>query len=589
MQTRTRTRTRPLTLGLATGLLAAVLLPIAPIAPAHAAGLKELARHAPASGDLIVAAQIKSQFFTWLLAAGSLAPRATEKVLGEHLKAFATATGIDLQAPVTLVACVNKAVPDDTLVLGTATVDIALLAKAVRASPDLGSVELKEGQGRLVLSSGKWALVVRDDGTFVAGSRTAVKAALGRGGEPALATPARVAPPGAGLIEELESRTTGSFGMALLVRLPEGIPGPPPEGLPVENLAGLLPRIRSFFTGLMDKQVALALTFDAAEAASAAEPVVNGLMKQLDGHLGRETSAKAEAAKSHGPLAALDPHWVAAHVAQESVRELLGQVSVKADGPTVTLAVSREAFDLTPGPLVLTAAAGVLAAVAVPNFKHARDRANFRACYANQKTILGATEMYNLDKNTKQKELTPQFFQALKKDGYLQSIPSDPGQGPDSSASYYFTPRGEGGGIACKVHGSVDGAIPGSLASPKPGSPPGSPPGAPGGNPFAQLVGRIMAPRPDEWRSCMANQKTLAGAIEMYTLDKNTKVTEVTPALLSELKRDGYLRAIPADPGSGPGSESNYYRTPGGIGIACRVHGNVTGDIRGSKPRPPGR
>ena len=49
--------------------------------------------------------------------------------------------------------------------------------------------------------------------------------------------------------------------------------------------------------------------------------------------------------------------------------------------------------------MIVIAIIGVLAAIAVPNFRKARERANQRACYANQKTVAGALEMYNLDNN----------------------------------------------------------------------------------------------------------------------------------------------------------------------------------------------
>ena len=47
--------------------------------------------------------------------------------------------------------------------------------------------------------------------------------------------------------------------------------------------------------------------------------------------------------------------------------------------------------------MIVISIIGVLAAIAIPNFRQAREKSNQRACYANQKTILGAIEMYNLD------------------------------------------------------------------------------------------------------------------------------------------------------------------------------------------------
>jgi hypothetical protein len=79
--------------------------------------------------------------------------------------------------------------------------------------------------------------------------------------------------------------------------------------------------------------------------------------------------------------------------------------------------------------------------------------ARIRGCYSNQKTLVGAIEMYNLDKNTKRAPLDAAFFAALKSGGYLQSIPDDPGQGPGSSGHYRITSAGNG--ITCEIHGRI--------------------------------------------------------------------------------------------------------------------------------------
>jgi len=96
---------------------------------------------------------------------------------------------------------------------------------------------------------------------------------------------------------------------------------------------------------------------------------------------------------------------------------------------------------------------GILAAIAVPNFKKARERANLRACYANQKTLAGATEMYQLDYNVDVEEITPQFIQKLKTDGYLQSVPTCPGNSQIVNPYSFNSSQN----ITCKKHGSVSG------------------------------------------------------------------------------------------------------------------------------------
>lgn len=102
--------------------------------------------------------------------------------------------------------------------------------------------------------------------------------------------------------------------------------------------------------------------------------------------------------------------------------------------------------------MIVIAIIGVLAAIAVPNFQKARERANQRACYANQKTIAGALEMYNLDFNTSLTELGETNLGILKSNGYLQAVPDDPGQGAGSSGKYKLSAED---GVYCDTHGGI--------------------------------------------------------------------------------------------------------------------------------------
>ena len=106
--------------------------------------------------------------------------------------------------------------------------------------------------------------------------------------------------------------------------------------------------------------------------------------------------------------------------------------------------------------MIVIAIIGVLAAIAVPNFRRARERANQRACYANQKTIAGAIEMYNLDYNVSITEVTSSILKTqLKDNGYLQSVPQDPGWGPSSQSHYNLDSNGD---INCTKHGYIQSA-----------------------------------------------------------------------------------------------------------------------------------
>lgn len=80
-------------------------------------------------------------------------------------------------------------------------------------------------------------------------------------------------------------------------------------------------------------------------------------------------------------------------------------------------------------------------------------RSKTRPCYANQKTVIGAIEMYNLDKNTRRTTLDAAFFRDLHGQGYLTSVPQDPGAGRGSSGNYRTT--ADGNGITCLRHGPI--------------------------------------------------------------------------------------------------------------------------------------
>lgn len=310
----------------------------------------------------------------------------------------------------------------------------------------------------------------------------------------------------------------------------------------------------------------------------------------------------------------MDPQKIAAEASRRWSKRLLSGLTIEAKGRSVALSV-RGDIVRSPGAFMSVPMIGVVAAIAVPNFRAARQRANRRACFANQKTLAGATEMYNLDNNTDVKELTPKLLESLKSEGYLRSIPQDPGKGEGSSDHYYLL-QGKKDVIACKVHGSISGDIPGEAPPPPPA--PKSPMGGaaptltgmikrflPGGSPAAMgpgsmsvsgsmsLGGKISpggggAPSPGlqraiekrNKRACFANQKTIAGAIEMYNLDFRTAVKTLDRAQMEELIDKGYMRSLPQDPGQGADSSENYYFTDASRnGVACKVHGNFSGSV----------
>lgn len=94
---------------------------------------------------------------------------------------------------------------------------------------------------------------------------------------------------------------------------------------------------------------------------------------------------------------------------------------------------------------------GVFAAIALPNFKKAKERASQRACFANQKVLAGAMEMYNLDNNAQLKELDPEIMRRLVEHGYLMKIPECP-SAKQGGRAYSLNDEGD---PKCSVHGTV--------------------------------------------------------------------------------------------------------------------------------------
>ena len=83
------------------------------------------------------------------------------------------------------------------------------------------------------------------------------------------------------------------------------------------------------------------------------------------------------------------------------------------------------------------------------NFSEARDRSNLRACFANQNTLLGALEMYNLDMDKTLIIKNADDMKILVDERYIQGMPKDPRYNTDSYRS------DEHGNVWCTNHGTI--------------------------------------------------------------------------------------------------------------------------------------
>lgn len=95
---------------------------------------------------------------------------------------------------------------------------------------------------------------------------------------------------------------------------------------------------------------------------------------------------------------------------------------------------------------------GVAAAIAIPNFKRAREKAQQRACFDNQRLIMNAVKIYNLDNKVTMDEINSENLKKLVKGEYLSHIPTCPSGGVYSSSS----DLSKNGFVKCSKHGSVN-------------------------------------------------------------------------------------------------------------------------------------
>lgn len=103
--------------------------------------------------------------------------------------------------------------------------------------------------------------------------------------------------------------------------------------------------------------------------------------------------------------------------------------------------------------MIVIAIIGILAAIAIPNFRKAREQAREKACYANMRVLLGAIEMYNMDHSAMISDCSGDgTISTLISGQYLKSKISYPEQG----CTYKGSNLTGDGRITCGVHGTVE-------------------------------------------------------------------------------------------------------------------------------------
>lgn len=102
--------------------------------------------------------------------------------------------------------------------------------------------------------------------------------------------------------------------------------------------------------------------------------------------------------------------------------------------------------------MIVIAIIGILAAMAIPNFKKAREQAREKACYSNIRVLLGAIEMYNMDHSVMMN--SPEQSKLTGTNGYLKAEVVC----PETGGTYEGSNLSQDGILSCSIHGAVDGS-----------------------------------------------------------------------------------------------------------------------------------
>ena len=105
--------------------------------------------------------------------------------------------------------------------------------------------------------------------------------------------------------------------------------------------------------------------------------------------------------------------------------------------------------------MIVIAIIGILAAIAIPNFRKAREQAREKACYANIRVILGAIEMYNMDHSAMKASVADADVIGtgiLISGQYLKT----PVTKPETGCVYTGANVDTTGRISCNIHGTVE-------------------------------------------------------------------------------------------------------------------------------------
>ncbi len=338
----------------------------------------------------------------------------------------------------------NDKKPNNVLIALTGSFNAEKLAAEIAKEKKIKvSVEKKNGMTALVAENGFQGLFLNET-TLVFGSSDAVESlAAGKFNAGELS----------GALKKYFDESNFFFSLSLNQKMKDDI---------LKNMRGGVPPIASILLkslvslSAFDSYPALVLKADFSEknAAEDFKKLIDSFKNMADIMISAKEKEEDEKISRANAFELLKPELIGMKMAIAAGKTLLGSIALTVDGSCAELkfTVPEEFREmLKPEQLpILAAGAGILAAIAIPNFTKARTKAQEKACIANMRTIEGACELYKMDNNSPA-TLT---VDDLAKKEYLKSAPVCPSE-KARRGLYKIIINDEGFDVECPSHGKL--------------------------------------------------------------------------------------------------------------------------------------
>jgi hypothetical protein len=443
-----------------------LLVVVAASRAAAPADLTSLTRHLPDTTKLVFSMRLTPDVRDWLFAAFPVNPETYKKIATEQCAQFAKATGFDpmqdVEGMVIAAGDQGKDAAPNVIALVRTKSDVVRLGKAVASDAKLARVVRKsESKGITILGVEKVDIAFLP-GVLVVGPTGSLKALIERTADPASNSTFLGQIPGGLLSKAL---------VYLTAELPRAAMKNAAANPQVSQMGGgILARLQHLTVALDDHDLLVAFRLDSKDAAAVASDQIKGMLTTAKGVL--EGFSKAPPADQASPIDLIHPKLVLGRVAALTGLSAVTSIQVTADGETTRLVLPKDKMPIFKGGMSVFVIGVALAAGAVAGMNQNQVSQEKEACYANQRLLTGALELYNTDKK-KQAKLE-EVAEELVTSKYLpEGKPDDPGQGTGSFKNYATSPDGT---VACKLHGRPEPAVvtptptvaPGALPSPAP-------------------------------------------------------------------------------------------------------------------------